>query len=100
MNPILDHSINPTMADTAIECIKDHSDKNVIPLIFVHGLGSSKETWSSVIEKLKDKYDIYAVDLLGHGDRPLGSNQITSQSLLKDLTKFVEQKKFQKIILI
>lgn len=36
-------------------------------LFFIHGAGGSLTHWSNQIEYFKDKYNIVAIDLLGHG---------------------------------
>ena len=42
------------------------------PVILLHSLGSSSESWRQVIEPLARKFSVYAVDLMGHGnsDKP------------------------------
>lgn len=41
------------------------------PIVFVHGLGSSAETWSQCMEILGSQFEVLAVDLLGHGHSPV-----------------------------
>lgn len=36
-------------------------------LVFLHGVGASARTWRKLVPYLSDDYDIYLVDLLGHG---------------------------------
>lgn len=40
------------------------------PIVFLHGLGASAETWSAVLEQLAARYTAVAVDLPGHGSSP------------------------------
>jgi pimeloyl-ACP methyl ester carboxylesterase len=42
------------------------------PLLLLHGIGDSSETWDQVIEPLSRRFTVIAPDLLGHGesDRP------------------------------
>ena len=42
------------------------------PVIFLHGFGTSLDTWRFVVETLEDEYRLVLVDLKGHGlsDRP------------------------------
>jgi pimeloyl-ACP methyl ester carboxylesterase len=42
------------------------------PLLLLHGIGDSSETWADVIEPLARRFTVIAPDLLGHGesDRP------------------------------
>ena len=38
------------------------------PLLLIHGLGSSRGTWRTIIDQLSANYETIAVDLIGHGD--------------------------------
>jgi pimeloyl-ACP methyl ester carboxylesterase len=38
------------------------------PIVFIHGLTFSKETWRPIIDRLIDRYRCVAVDLPGHGE--------------------------------
>lgn len=38
------------------------------PVVFIHGLTFSKETWRPIIDRLADHYRCVAVDLPGHGE--------------------------------
>ena len=40
-------------------------------LVFIHGLGSSAATWSTCMEILGTRFEVVAVDLLGHGGSPV-----------------------------
>ena len=39
-------------------------------VVFIHGIGSSAETWRSVAERLAGSHTAVRFDLLGHGDSP------------------------------
>jgi len=41
------------------------------PIVFLHGLGASTETWASCMDALADRYEVIAVDLPGHGASPV-----------------------------
>ena len=41
------------------------------PILFLHGLGASGETWSTVLDELADRYTVVAIDLPGHGRSPV-----------------------------
>ena len=41
------------------------------PLVFLHGLGASTETWRACMDALSDRYEVVAVDLPGHGASPV-----------------------------
>ena len=40
------------------------------PIVFVHGLGTSADSWSEVMVNLRTDHRVLAVDLLGHGRSP------------------------------
>lgn len=42
------------------------------PLLLLHSLGVSSESWSKVIEPMSQSWSVYALDMLGHGysDKP------------------------------
>eukprot|EP00005_Dracoamoeba_jomungandri_P011120 CAMPEP_0174264894 /NCGR_PEP_ID=MMETSP0439-20130205/24399_1 /TAXON_ID=0 /ORGANISM="Stereomyxa ramosa, Strain Chinc5" /LENGTH=263 /DNA_ID=CAMNT_0015351049 /DNA_START=475 /DNA_END=1266 /DNA_ORIENTATION=+ len=69
-------------------------------IIFVHGHGSSKETWLPAIAKLKDNYNIYSVDLRGHGQSPAGDFDLSTQQVVADLKEFVDNKKLGKFVMV
>ena len=41
------------------------------PIVFVHGLGSTAATWTRCMELLGPRFEVLAVDLLGHGNSPV-----------------------------
>jgi len=41
------------------------------PIVFVHGLGSTAATWARCMELLGPRFEVLAVDLLGHGNSPV-----------------------------
>ena len=47
------------------------NEKN--PIVFIHGVGLTKEIWYPQINFFKD-YNTLAYDLLGHGKTPLKKN--------------------------
>lgn len=75
--------------------------KKGLPILFIHGAESSKETWAGPIEALKDKHTIYAIDLRGHGDTPMGDEkEFTLQNLVEDVHNFVRQEHLHHFILV
>ena len=55
--------------------------------VLVHGLDSSKETWSGVISDLTARgYPVLALDLRGHGESPLGPpDDFSAEALAADV---------------
>lgn len=41
-----------------------------VPLILLHGIGSARQAWDPVLDRLAERFDVFAVDLPGHGDSP------------------------------
>ena len=48
------------------------------PIVFVHGVGLTKEIWSPQIDFFKD-YNILTYDLIGHGKTPLEKVMVQTQ---------------------
>jgi flavin reductase (DIM6/NTAB) family NADH-FMN oxidoreductase RutF/pimeloyl-ACP methyl ester carboxylesterase len=42
-----------------------------VPVVFLHGVGMALEAWEPQIEALASRYDVIALDLLGHGGSSL-----------------------------
>ncbi|WP_072807167.1 alpha/beta fold hydrolase [Rhodococcoides yunnanense] len=58
------------------------------PVVLVHGLLGSHESWSGQIERLSEKYRVIAPDLFGHGasDKPSGDYSLSSHAAtIRDL---------------
>ena len=55
------------------------------PIIFIHGIGSRKNTWDGVIEELKNKYQCITYDLRGHGESMVDESNFTLEELVEDL---------------
>jgi pimeloyl-ACP methyl ester carboxylesterase len=58
------------------------------PLLLLHGIGDSSETWSEVLAPLARHYTVIAPDLLGHGesDRPRADYAISAYACgMRDL---------------
>jgi len=56
-------------------------------IVFIHGLDSAKDTWTTVqANLLKDQYPSIALDLRGHGESPLGKHEeFTPSQLAADI---------------
>ena len=52
---------------------KKENDKK--PIVFIHGVGLTKEMWTPQIEFFKD-HNILTYDLIGHGKSPLETKQM------------------------
>lgn len=59
---------------------------NGIPVVFVHGLGESYETWKPQIEFFpKHGFEVIALDLRGHGDSEIPRERVTMEGFATDV---------------
>ncbi len=54
-------------------------------LYMVHGIGSRKTTWDSMMEALKNDFTCVSYDLRGHGDSPVPETPYSLEQLVEDL---------------
>jgi len=73
------------------------NEKN--PIIFIHGVGLTKEIWEPQINFFK-KYNTLTYDLLGHGKTPLKKSQVSFEDFSDQLLKLINELKFNKIHLV
>ncbi len=77
--------------------LKKVSEKN--PIVFIHGVGLSKEIWYPQINFFKD-YNTLTYDLLGHGKTPLKNSRVRFEDFSKQLLKLIKELNFNKIHLV
>ncbi|TGU96706.1 alpha/beta fold hydrolase [Mesorhizobium sp. M00.F.Ca.ET.151.01.1.1] len=41
------------------------------PVLFIHGVGMNAAIWQPQIKRMADRFDVIAIDMLGHGQSPL-----------------------------
>src|SRR5262245_23967165 len=71
-----------------------------IPLVFVHGIGSSARGWTPQIECLPDAgFHAVAVDLLGYGGRP-PVDTMDFESLAADVEAFIARERLERPVLV
>jgi len=73
------------------------NEKNTI--VFVHGVGLTKEIWQPQIFFFKN-YNTLTYDLLGHGKTPLKKSKINFDDFSKQLLRLIKELNFNKIHLI
>jgi len=73
------------------------NEKN--PIVFIHGVGLTKEIWEPQINFFKD-YNTLVYDLLGHGKTPLKKSKISFEDFTKQLVRLIKELNFTKIHLI
>jgi len=69
------------------------------PIVFIHGVGLTKEIWEPQINFFKN-YNTLVYDLLGHGKTPLKKSKVKIDDFLKQLTKLIKGLSFKKIHLV
>jgi pimeloyl-ACP methyl ester carboxylesterase len=75
--------------------------KNPIPILFLHGFGSSLQTWDNWSEDLSKEYRVISVDLPGFGltgEDPSGI--YTDQRSVEVLEAFLKELKIAKVVLV
>ena len=74
-------------------------ENDTVPVLFVHGVGLSKEIWYPQLDFFKD-YNIVTYDLIGHGKTPLKKNQLNFQDFVKQLLNLIDELEIRKIHLV
>lgn len=59
------------------------------PLLLIHGLGGSWQSWSPVLDDLAAVCEVIAVDLPGHGETPPLSGETSIRTLADAVTDFL-----------
>ena len=77
--------------------LKKINEKN--PIVFIHGVGLTKEIWEPQINFFKD-YNTLTYDLLGHGKTPLKKSKVSFEDFSKQLLKLIDELNFNKIHLV
>jgi pimeloyl-ACP methyl ester carboxylesterase len=70
------------------------------PLLLIHGLGGSWQSWSTVLEPLAAQRRVIAIDLPGHGASPAEPDSGTFQGLVGSVERFIADKGFTGIDVI
>jgi len=73
------------------------NEKN--PIVFIHGVGLTKEIWEPQINFFKD-YNTLTYDLLGHGETPLKKSKVSFEDFSKQLFNLINKLNFNKIHLV
>uniref|UniRef100_A0A7C4FFS1 Alpha/beta hydrolase n=1 Tax=Thermofilum pendens TaxID=2269 RepID=A0A7C4FFS1_THEPE len=74
---------------------------NGIPLVFVHGLGESYETWKPQIEFFpKHGFKVIALDLRGHGDSEIPREMVTMEGFAMDVEAVLDAERVGKAAMV
>ena len=74
-------------------------ENDLSPIVFIHGVGLTKEIWSPQLEFFKD-HNILTYDLLGHGKTPLEKTQLNFEDFIKQLINLIDELDLKKIHLV
>ena len=74
-------------------------ENDLSPIVFIHGVGLTKEIWSSQLAFFKD-HNILTYDLLGHGKTPLEKTQLNFEDFTKQLLSLIKELEINKIHLV
>tara|TARA_Y100000590_G_scaffold309974_1_gene350108 strand:+ start:484 stop:1281 length:798 start_codon:yes stop_codon:yes gene_type:complete len=69
------------------------------PIVFIHGVGLTKEIWEPQINFFKDSNTL-SYDLLGHGKTSLKKTKVSFEDFTKQLVKLTNELNFKKFHLI
>ena len=69
------------------------------PIVFIHGVGLTKEIWEPQINFFKN-YNTLTYDLLGHGKTPLNKSQPSFEDFSNQLFNLINELNFNKIHLV
>ena len=76
---------------------KKVNEKN--PIVFVHGVGLTKEIWEPQVNYFKD-YSTLIYDLIGHGKTPLKKSKVSFEDFTKQLVRLIKELNLNKIHLV
>ena len=88
---------------TKIAVFRDGPEKqngDLPTLFFLHGYALCAPIWSYQFDILRDKFNLVAIDLRGHGASTVGEDGITLQAYANDIHDVLEELKLDKIIMI
>tara|TARA_B100001540_G_C15607101_1_gene551279 strand:- start:41 stop:838 length:798 start_codon:yes stop_codon:yes gene_type:complete len=69
------------------------------PIVFIHGVGLTKEIWKPQIEFFKD-HNIITYDLIGHGKTPILKTSLNFEDFTKQLLNLIKELEIEKIHLV
>ncbi len=74
--------------------------KGKITLVFLHYFGGSSNSWSGVINVLKNNFTCIAIDFRGFGNSPAPEKQLSVRDNAKDVLDLIQALKLKKYVLI
>ncbi|MHA1926000.1 MAG: alpha/beta fold hydrolase [Candidatus Thorarchaeota archaeon] len=71
-----------------------------LPVVFVHGAGSSRRTWHMQTVAFESTHRVIALDLSGHGESDAGSNEVSIEEFASELAALVEHLDLRDFVLV
>ncbi len=57
-----------TVGDLNIAYLRNEQPNDGDTVVMIHGFGANKDNWTRLANELTDEFNVYAIDLPGHGD--------------------------------
>lgn len=73
-------------------------DNDKLPIIMIHGLGSSQNYWMPVISQIAPKFRCIALDSYGAGRSKSEGEKVTLEGLAEDAVALMDSLKIQKAV--
>ena len=91
--PVSNHIQLPSLSAHYLEWHSPIAEGEAIEqknILLLHGLTSCAQTWSFVAPLLSTRFNVYAMDLRGHGDTDKPDNGYDIDTLCEDVASFIE----------
>ncbi len=75
-------------------------DKNLPPLVFLHGILSFTEAYSELIEALSEKYFVIGIDMRGHGRSSIGDMSSSYIEIVEDIMKVTNKLGYDRFYIV
>jgi pimeloyl-ACP methyl ester carboxylesterase len=70
------------------------------PLVLLHTIRTQLDYFEQLVPALKSQYQIYVLDLPGHGQSSLLATEYTEELLRKSVTEFIQQLNLRDVTLV
>ncbi len=76
-----------------------NGDSSLPPILFIHGRGSTKDTWESAMQA-EIRNSRYAIDLRGHGESIYDGVDFSFKAMQQDILQFLNEHNIEKFIIV